>query len=111
MRWSAALAGCVVAVMIVGAPEAQAAVPPGQDPFYSYQGTTPLAGIAPGTVLKTRVLSYHVAGLPLPVRAVQLLYRSTGEIGQPTVNVTSRWSWSRTRKASKRISPPGQSTG
>jgi hypothetical protein len=71
------------------APGARAAVPPEQDPFYAYQGATPLASIAPGTVLKTRVLSYHVAGLPLPIRAVQLLYRSTGEIGQPTVNVTS----------------------
>jgi Secretory lipase len=68
---------------------ARAAVPPGQDPFYAYQGATPLASIAPGTVLKTRTLSYHVAGLPLPVRAVQLLYRSTGALGQPTVNVTS----------------------
>jgi hypothetical protein len=77
------------AVAVAGAPRAQAAVPPGQDPFYSYQGATPLADIAPGTVLKTRVLAYHVAGLALPVTAVQLLYRSTGAIGQPTVNVTS----------------------
>jgi hypothetical protein len=70
-------------------PAARAAVPPEQDPFYAYQGSIPLASIAPGTVLKTRSLSYHVAGLALPVDAVQLLYRSTGEIGQPTVNVTS----------------------
>ena len=68
---------------------AKAAVLPGQDPFYSYRGTTPLADIAPGAVLKTRVLSYHVAGLMVPVRVVQLLYRSTGAIGQPVVNVTS----------------------
>ncbi len=71
-------------------PAAQAAVPtPQTDPFYAYQGATPLSDIAPGTVLKTRTLDYHVAGLPLPVRAVQLLYRSTGMLGQPTVNVTS----------------------
>lgn len=68
---------------------ARAAVPPGQDPFYAYDGATPLADIAPGTVLKTRVISYHVVGVPLPVPVVQLLYRSTGELGQPTVNVTS----------------------
>jgi hypothetical protein len=69
---------------------AGAAVPtPEQDPFYAYQGATPLVNIAPGTVLKTRTLSYHVAGVPLPVKVVQLLYRSTGETGQPTVNVTS----------------------
>ena len=71
-------------------PSAQASVPtPQQDPFYTYQSTTPLASIAPGTVLKTRTLSYHVAGLWLPIQAVQLLYRSTGILGQPTVNVTS----------------------
>jgi Secretory lipase len=86
---------CLSAVLLLGAwlalvvPAAQAALPPEQDPFYTYQGSTPLASIAPGTVLKTRVLPYHVAGLPLPINAVQLLYRSTGELGQPTVNVTS----------------------
>jgi hypothetical protein len=71
-------------------PTASAAVPtPQQDPFYTYQGATPLANIAPGTVLNTRTLSYHVLGFPLPVKAIQLLYRSTGMLGQPTVNVTS----------------------
>jgi hypothetical protein len=76
-------------LVILMAPAAGAAVPPEQDPFYSYEGSTPLANIVPGTVLKTRTLSYHVAGVPLPVTAVQLLYRSTGETGAPTVNVTS----------------------
>jgi hypothetical protein len=71
------------------APAAQAALKPSEDPFYRYEGNAPLAGIAPGTVLKTRTLAYHVAGVPLPVSAVQLLYRSTGPVGQPTVNVTS----------------------
>jgi hypothetical protein len=76
-------------IVLLMAPAASAAVPPEQDPFYSYEGSTPLANIAPGTVLKTRTLSYHVAGIPLPIKAVQLLYRSTGETGAPTVNVTS----------------------
>ncbi len=93
-RWSVGVAGLsAVFLLVVWAalllPVARAAVPPQQDPFYAYQGSIPLAKIAPGTVLKTRVLPYHVAGLALPVDAVQLLYRSTGEIGQPTVNVTS----------------------
>jgi hypothetical protein len=64
-------------------------LPPGQDPFYTYTGTTPLSAIAPGTVLKTREESYHVLGVSLPVQVVQLLYRSTTETGSPTVNVTS----------------------
>jgi hypothetical protein len=76
--------------LIVAAPVAQAAPPtPEEDPFYQYSGSTPLAQVAPGTVLKTRTLSYHVVGVPLPVQAVQLLYRSTSQLGEPTVNVTS----------------------
>ncbi len=72
------------------APAAQASVaPPEQDPFYRYDGSRPLASIAPGTILKSRVVRYHVIGLELPIRVVQLLYRSTGQLGQPTVNVTS----------------------
>ncbi len=81
--------GLLVILMALTAPAAGAAVPPEEDPFYSYEGSTPLANIAPGTVLKTRTLSYHVAGVSLPIKAVQLLYRSTGETGAPTVNVTS----------------------
>ncbi|HSS31928.1 MAG TPA: lipase family protein [Solirubrobacterales bacterium] len=73
----------------LAAPLARAVPTPEEDPFYDYAGGTPLAQIAPGTVLKTRTLAYHVAGIPLPVKAVQLLYRSTGQTGQPTVNVTS----------------------
>ncbi len=92
-RWSLRVGlSAVVALMASMAlvlPAARAAVPPEQDPFYAFQGSTPLADIPPGTVLKTRSLPYHVAGLALPVDAVQLLYRSTGEIGQPTVDVTS----------------------
>jgi len=71
-------------------PSAAQAIPtPAQDPFYAYTGANPLSSIAPGTVLNTRTLSYHVAGIPLPIRTIQLLYRSTGQLGQPTVNVTS----------------------
>jgi Secretory lipase len=86
VRLAAVLALLVWTALVV---PAGAVVPPEQDPFYAYEGPAPLASIAPGTVLKTRVLSYHVAGLALPVSAVQLLYRSTGELGQPTINVTS----------------------
>jgi hypothetical protein len=88
-------AGLAVGLLLLlwaalAAPVASAAVPtPEQDPFYAYQGSKPLAKIDPGKVLKTRTLSYHVAGIPLPVNAVQLLYRSAGETGTPTVNVTS----------------------
>jgi Secretory lipase len=88
--WACLLAlGLLGAWMALLATPTRAAVPPEQDPFYSYQGRTPLRRIAPGTVLNTRTLTYHVAGIPLPIETIQLLYRSTGERGQPTVNVTS----------------------
>jgi hypothetical protein len=70
-------------------PAAQAAVAPEQDPFYKYEGKTRLKQIAPGTVLKTRSVPFNIAGIPLPITAVQLLYRSTSALGKPTVNVTS----------------------
>lgn len=79
----------VVASLLLVAPSARAVPTPEEDPFYAYGGSTPLASIAPGTVLKTRTRLYHVVGIPLPVKAVQLLYRSTGQTGEPTVNVTS----------------------
>jgi hypothetical protein len=74
---------------VLTAAPAGAATSSGQDPFYRYAGKTPLAKIAPGTVLKSRTLPYHVVGVPLGLTATQLLYRSTGQLGQPTVNVTS----------------------
>ncbi len=59
-----------------------AAPQPKHDPFYSYTGKRPLASITPGTVLKTR-------SLPRLIKITQLLYRSTSQIGNPTVNITS----------------------
>jgi secretory lipase len=85
-----ALLAVCAAVLGLVVPGAQAAPPaPGQDPFYKYDGQKPLAQIPPGTVLKTRTAPLHVVGIPLPIRAVQLLYRSTGQTRRPTVNVTS----------------------
>ncbi|MFI6041125.1 lipase family protein [Nocardia sp. NPDC051321] len=60
-----------------------------EDSFYSYQGQTALASLAPGAVLKTRTLPYHVFGVATPIEAIQLLYRSTDSLGRATANVTS----------------------
>lgn len=57
--------------------------------FYVYTGDAPLSSFAPGTILKSRKLSYHVLGMPTEVPVVQLLYRSTDIQGRPTANVTS----------------------
>ncbi|GAB2723753.1 lipase family protein [Kitasatospora kifunensis] len=59
------------------------------DSFYTYSGTAPLSSFAPGTVLKTRTLQYHIEGIATPVTAIQLLYRTTNAQGQPVANVTS----------------------
>ncbi|WP_309241267.1 lipase family protein [Nocardia sp. BSTN01] len=67
------------------APNAHAA----SDSFYEYTGAAPLSSIAPGTVLQTRTMPYHFAGIPTPVTAVQLQYRTTDAQQRPAVNITS----------------------
>ncbi|HTU85753.1 MAG TPA: lipase family protein [Solirubrobacteraceae bacterium] len=62
---------------------------PSSDPFYAYTGATPLGQIAPGTVLKQRGVQIVVNGAPTPYPAQQVLYRTTGELGQPTVTVAT----------------------
>jgi len=82
---------CAVLALAAWAPAARAAspTPPAQDPFYTYSGSTPLSQIAPGTVLNKRGVSLTIEGLTVPVSTEQVLYRSTGELGQPTVTVTT----------------------
>jgi pimeloyl-ACP methyl ester carboxylesterase len=94
---AAVAALCAVPMLTAGAPAAQGAaaqaaatpVLPSQDPFYTYTGSTPLSQIAPGTVLKERRVSLSIEGLTVPVSTVQVLYRTTGEEGQPTATVTT----------------------
>ncbi|TDU73842.1 lipase family protein [Streptomyces sp. KS 21] len=59
------------------------------DPFYAYGGSEPLSAFAPGAVLKTRTLQYHLVGISTPLKAVQLLYRTTDAQGRPAANVTT----------------------
>ncbi|MFG3280458.1 lipase family protein [Streptomyces sp. NPDC048111] len=61
----------------------------GTDAFYAYDGSEPLSSFAPGAVLKTRTLQYHLLGIPTPVKAIQLLFRTTDAQGRPSVGVTS----------------------
>jgi hypothetical protein len=90
ITWGLAASFMAVLLMVaLAAPAVQAAVPPEEDPFYKYEGHTKLQHIAPGTVLKTRSVPFHVVGIEEPITAIQLLYRSTSALGKPTVNVTS----------------------
>ncbi|WP_182380222.1 lipase family protein [Nocardioides sp. WS12] len=59
------------------------------DPFYTYTGTKRLADFAPGSVLKTRTVSYSIAGIPLPLKVVQIVFRTTNQRGQAVAGVTS----------------------
>ncbi|HRV69426.1 MAG TPA: lipase family protein [Marmoricola sp.] len=85
------LAMCVgVLALLVPVSSASAAGPmTGPDPWYTYSGAKPLAEFKPGDVLKVRRSRYHLMGLPTPVKAVQILYRSTSALGEPTANATS----------------------
>ncbi|MFD4242145.1 lipase family protein [Streptomyces sp. NPDC058525] len=91
------LATAVAATLTAGTASAATAAPVTRtqtetrvpDPFYRYDGSKPLSSYQPGDVLKTRTLDYHVLGIPTPVKAIQLLYRSTDAQGRPSANVTT----------------------
>jgi hypothetical protein len=92
-RVTVALVGAV-AILVVGAASAFAAAPraggpplPTNDPFYAYRGS--LKHIVPGTVLRTRAIALAGATGIGPTSATQVLYRTTGELGQPTVTVAT----------------------
>jgi hypothetical protein len=94
MRRSARLLAATTALLLAAlgaAVPAYAAgiVLPAQDPFYRYTGATPLANIAPGTVLKQRPVTLALGQNPLPLPAEQLLYRTADEVGRPSVTVTT----------------------
>lgn len=80
------ICGALVTTCLALAPATSS---PAVDPFYVYDGSEPLSSYQPGEVLKTRTLAYHVAGIPVPLTAVQLLYRTTDQLGRPMANVTS----------------------
>ncbi|MFF2813971.1 lipase family protein [Kitasatospora cineracea] len=84
-----ALAAAALATAAPVATTTATAATTAADPFYRYDGSTPLSSIAPGTVLRTRTLSYHLLGLPTPVQAVQLLFRTTDAQGRPSAGVTT----------------------
>lgn len=81
-------AATVVAAVAAGTAAAATAPPlPSHDPFYSHPGS--LAKLAPGTVLRTRPVSIAESGNATPVTATQVLYRTTGQLGQPTATVAT----------------------
>ena len=83
---------CAAALVASGTASAQVKAGPrlpSHDPFYTYTGSRPLSEITPGTVLKKRAVTVEIASLTVPYTAEQVLYRTTGELGQPAVTVTT----------------------
>jgi len=91
--WLCGVLACVLLLPLAALTPAAAAANrplPSQDPFYAYSGSRPLGTIAPGTVLKHRTVQLAFGpGNATPLKAEQLLYRTTGQLGQPTVTVTT----------------------
>ena len=90
-----ALACALLVPLVVLTPRAKASTPlrPSQDDFYKYptqKDQKPLRAIDPGTVLKRRPVQLAFGtGNSTPIQAEQLLYRTTGQLGQPAVTVTT----------------------
>jgi hypothetical protein len=86
----AALALALAAAVLPAAPATAADIPlPSADPFYRYTGSTPLAQLKPGTVLKTRSVTLAAGTTATPLPATQLLYRTSDEVGHPSATVTT----------------------
>ncbi|MFI6029663.1 lipase family protein [Amycolatopsis magusensis] len=81
MRRALAALSVVLVALTAGALPAQAASPPvpSEDPFYTPPDQ--LTG-APGDVLRQRSVEVKVGPFPAPVKAWQLLYRSTSATGE-----------------------------
>lgn len=89
----------VLALVAVPAPTTAAAPPrsvtaakaaPRPETFHQYRGgTQALAAMKRGEVIKTRSFTYAIQGIPVPLTVVQLLYRTTDQLGRPAWNATS----------------------
>lgn len=72
------------------APAGAASADDPNDAFHTWSGSDAgLAALKRGAVIRSRTVTYSLQGLPLPITVVQLLYRTTDQLGRPTVNVTS----------------------
>ena len=59
---------------------------PANDPFYSYDGSL---DVAPGTVLRTRPMTFATPTLTTPIKGEQVLYRTTDQQGESVVTVAT----------------------
>ncbi|MFK0202601.1 lipase family protein [Streptomyces lavendulae] len=83
------IAALTITTVVAAAPPTTASPVTAGDSFYVYEGEDPLASFDPGDVLRTRSLLYHLVGVPMPVTATQLLYRTSDALGRPAIGVVS----------------------
>ncbi|MFI6955185.1 lipase family protein [Nocardia sp. NPDC050408] len=94
-RKSGAISILIVLAVVAFAfvPVARALPPPDQDPFYA--APVDLASQPDGAVLRTRSIALY--GLPLPVSAWQVQYRTNDTNGSPTAGMATvlvpNWPW------------------
>jgi len=88
-----AVATAVTAVPASAPAETAAAsdglVRPAKDPFYTYDGATPLRDVKPGTPLNTREVTLAADTNATPLPAEQILYRTTDTRGRAVTTVTT----------------------
>ncbi len=84
-----AIAAVTAVSAVLGGTALAAPATADQSNFFHYSGDRPLATYEPGSVIKTRTLPFHLSGIPTPVTAVQIMYRSTDALGAPSANITS----------------------
>lgn len=60
---------------------------PAQDPFYT--APSPLPGLPPGSILKSRAVTVTGLGLPVPVRAWQLMFLSRNAKNEPVEGIAT----------------------
>lgn len=91
LRTAASLLASLLIAVLVASPSIGASAPssPRHDAFYRYSGKPRLSRIPPGTVLKERAVQVALGTNATPITAEQLLYRTTGQRGRPTVTVTT----------------------
>ena len=84
------IAAVVLVAVSFPAAVASGRTAPSSDSFYSYSGTRPLSRIPAGTVLNARPIQLALGpGSTTPVRAEQLMYRTSDQRGLPSVTVTT----------------------
>ncbi|WP_354700049.1 hypothetical protein DSM112329_00310 [Paraconexibacter sp. AEG42_29] len=89
MRSSVVTLLALAVVLAAGLPAAAQAAPlkDVDDPFYRYD--KPLGDVAPGTVLRSRAITPALAGVTLPIKATQVLYRTTKTNGAAIASVAT----------------------